>query len=67
MCIRDRSRTVVFIEKQTNSGQDVFIRRGVSPSNTLPIAVRKEYLSGGQGVLLKIGLNILAHLSPIPL
>jgi len=37
----DMSRTVVFIEKQTSSGQDVFIRGGVSPSDNIPIAVRR--------------------------
>ena len=34
-------RTVVFVEKQTSSGQDVFIRGGVAPTDSVPISVRR--------------------------
>ena len=32
---------MIFVEKQTNSGQDVFIRGGVSPDKSIPITVNR--------------------------
>merc|ERR1711872_420990 len=37
----EKKRTVIFVEKQTSSGQDVFIRGGVSPSTKVPITMRR--------------------------
>ena len=37
----EKKRTVIFVEKQTNSGQDVFIRGGVSPDKSIPITVNR--------------------------
>ena len=37
----EKKRTLIFIEKQSSSGQDVFIRGGISPSTSIPITMRQ--------------------------
>ena len=44
---------MIFIEKQTSSGQDVFIRGGVSPDKSIPITVNRS---------IDLSMRVIFHL-----
>ena len=49
----EKKRTVIFVEKQTNSGQDVFIRGGMSPDKSIPISVNRLQITPNSIIMIR--------------